>query len=688
MGRSAAYFCSRESAYRIQTITAVPEQDMTWQQEETFGPVAPRRKHRGTKWRPLDLSALPDPPVCPPILPGEGGDSAGPNKDPMVRVDPQARAKAIACDITSTAPVKINLKTPNHSHKTHKPRKLQDHSKKHLNNPHGINMGALPKSAFVPPHMRKSTTTGTASAFVPPHMRKTITTGTASASAGASGSAINGTPPSPPTTLEPKVDATGSHQVTTWGGPSAWAEPKPEAPAAPRRENPRWPRTRGPPKKTVWPKQREMRPVPTASSQSDGGVSCKSNSHGDSCYDVKKLTDWNGKWLPPPEEWSARKGHTNRHFGQDIERWMNGHPEECRRKMDTTSPSFCKDGTCKELVPKNWIVSNIEQGSLNQFWKLMPSREPAALSDISDRPPFWERYEETKGTGAFIEALTVPDALVDPTDLANHFQGADVMASAEVRLESIMRHRRNSHKRLLAKQRRPIKEVVPTAPQLPDRRLIPKSNVYFRPVHPADVEGISAIYNYYVEETIYANEFDARTCQHILDRIDVVIKAGLPFLVAVSRDSIKKDEQGFIKQKVVGFASLDDYCDQSSMYRYTFELELYVHPGYLRQNIASCLLDRLLEMANTSYNARGGYEYINDGEYLKTGPSRVIKTIMLTVLKENGDTEENDEYKFLKKFKFIRTGHIPTIGYKLGKVVDAVLYRHTTSELIHPHVRP
>jgi GNAT superfamily N-acetyltransferase len=139
--------------------------------------------------------------------------------------------------------------------------------------------------------------------------------------------------------------------------------------------------------------------------------------------------------------------------------------------------------------------------------------------------------------------------------------------------------------------------------------------------------------------------------------------------------------------KIVGFTSLDDYVDQSSMYRYTFELELYVHPGFVRQKIGSCLLDRLLEMVNTSYNARGGYEWINDGNYLKTGPSRVIKTIMLTVMKENGDTGEGD-YDFLKRFKFIRTGHIPSIGYKMGKVVDNILYRHTTSEPINPHVRP
>jgi L-amino acid N-acyltransferase YncA len=628
----------------------------------------------------LNVDAIQNPPILPPGTPGEGDSEAGPSKDPIVSVGEQAHAKTIVCDIHLTVSTRQNPDTPPHSQKPPKSRIRQAYSKRHQNNTHDDDMGALPKSAFVPPHLRKSATSGTASA-----------------NAGTSGSVVKGAPPSPPpsqeptppklnpaepttqelVSQEPKADPAESHQDTTWNGAVALDKPKPEAPPALRRENPRWPQTRGP-RRTVWPKQRDMKPASTESSgDDDGGVTFRSNSNGDPFYDVKKLTDWNGDWLPPPEQWSARKGHTHRHFGQDIERWMNGHPDECLQEMDKTGPSFVEDGTCKEIVPKYWIVSSIEQGSLDQFWKLMPAKAPAALSAVSARPPFWERYED----GAFIESLIVPDAKVDPADLSNHFQGADLMASAEVRIDSIIQHRINAHKKSLAKQRRPIKETVPTESQLPDRHLIPTSNVFFRPVQPADVGGIAAVYNYYVEETIYANEFDPRTYQHIADRIDVIIKAGLPFLVAVSRDVTNKDSQ------VVGFACLDDYCDQFSMYRYTFELELYVHPGYVRQNIGSCLLDRLLEMSNTSYNARGGYEWINDSDYLKTGPSRVIKTIMLTVFKENGDNDEN-EYDFLKKFKFIRTGHIPNMGYKLGKAVDVVLYRHVTSEPIHPHVRP
>jgi hypothetical protein len=98
-------------------------------------------------------------------------------------------------------------------------------------------------------------------------------------------------------------------------------------------------------------------------------------------------------------------------------------------------------------------------------------------------------------------------------------------------------------------------------------------------------------------------------------------------------------------------------------------------------------LDRILEMCNTSYHVRGGYEYRNDYEYLRNGPSRVIKTIMLTVHIEHGE-KDTKAHEYLKPFKFYRAGHIPEIGYKNGKVVDKFLFRHTTSENVSPNSRP
>lgn len=454
----------------------------------------------------------------------------------------------------------------------------------------------------------------------------------------------------------------------------------------------------------MWPKNRDIKAQPSASSSDgDGGVTFGSNSNGDPDYDVKKLMDWNGDWLPPPEQWSARKGHTARHLGSGVEQWINGHSKMCIEPIPTEILELLSEnGICQEIVPKYWIVGTIEQNSLVTFWKSMPARKPPALSDVSDHLPFWERY--AVDVDYFIEGLSVPDAHVDPTDMDNVCVARyGLLATSESRVNLMRERKANAERRAIARQTRPVRESTRPATPIPDRRIIPDINIYVRPVQPADVTGIAVsakfllaqpfltimqkIYNHYVRTSIHAHEFEERGDKQIGNRIDATIKAGLPFLVAIARGNQPRGPQAYASETIVGYASLDDYCDQSSMYRYTFELELYVHPGYTSKKVASCLLDRLLEMANTGYNACGGYEYRNESEYLKTGVGRVIKTIMLTAHMEH-DNEDKRVMELLRRFKFFRAGHLPYIGYKFGKVVDAHLYRHVTTETIDPSQRP
>lgn len=103
------------------------------------------------------------------------------------------------------------------------------------------------------------------------------------------------------------------------------------------------------------------------------------------------------------------------------------------------------------------------------------------------------------------------------------------------------------------------------------------------------------------------------------------------------------------------------------MYRFTFELELFVHPGYVRKGIAKCLLDRLLETVSTGYQSKGGYDWVNRSEYLKNGAGRVVKTINVSVPHE--DKEDTTWLtKFLRDFGFRKGGHLKNMAYKKEKV--------------------
>lgn len=171
-------------------------------------------------------------------------------------------------------------------------------------------------------------------------------------------------------------------------------------------------------------------------------------------------------------------------------------------------------------------------------------------------------------------------------------------------------------------------------------------------------------------------------------RINAITNANLPYLVAILKTPLKTTS-GYVSEKVIGYVNLDEYCSPTSLFRYTFTMELFVHPGYRSKGIGRCLVDKLLEMADGCYHARGGYEYLNNYEYLKNGPGRVIKTILVNCHHENReDADKGWQAKFLNFCRFHRYGRLSSVGYKHGKVVDVSIYSHQTGEQINPNVPP
>lgn len=161
------------------------------------------------------------------------------------------------------------------------------------------------------------------------------------------------------------------------------------------------------------------------------------------------------------------------------------------------------------------------------------------------------------------------------------------------------------------------------------------------------------------------------------------MSAGLPFLVAISRHTRRVDPNvGYVKEWVIGFISLDEYMGQSTLARYSFEMKLYTHHGFVQESLAKSLLDKLLEYSDTSYIARGGYTYKNDFDYLKCGRARIIKTILVNV---NHESEASIEYqdKCLHDFGFKRCALLPGVGYKHGKKIDISTFHYHTSEKIN-----
>ncbi|KAJ4362663.1 hypothetical protein N0V95_001371 [Ascochyta clinopodiicola] len=685
---------------------ATPIDSPACQEEGKLGNknTARRRKHRERKFVPLDLEDI-----------EEKQKISG-----TECVHPVQRSEAPACSSQATARVKVAARKSPHQSKQSTPvrptvhrqgsdsaaRKSRKRRKKQPKDKvpakdKATEMATRLSGAYLPPHLRKRA--------APPAQPKTdvklgdcigigidIGIGIGSPPASVKSPPEQpvqnkvSSPPSPPTTVEELSTLTGVC--------NGWDDPPPEqAPTSSRRnENPRWPRApKAPKERHVWPKSRDIPKGLSSDGQSDGGIIFKSDSEGDPTYDVKKLMGWNGDWLPPPEEWAARRGFTGRHFSQVIEHWANEHSRHCTKPISIDLPTFSgmedADGKCvtKDLVPRYWLHELIDNDSPRTFWEQLPHRAPAALSDvdITNDPPYWERWEDDDPDHCFMNALVIPEARIDVSDPENELESRFAMICANERLEKIQDIRTNEARRREARRNRPIPASTQLVSQLPDRLLHPKANIYLRPVQPADVRGIMAIYNHYVANTVHAHELDELTEASIRGRIDDIVQAGLPFLVAVAKRNKRKGPQGYVSETIVGYVQLDDYVNLSSMYRYTFELELYVHPGYIHQGVGKCLLDRIMYMANTGYKTRGGYEWVNEFEYLKNGKGRVIKTILASFHFERGE-EIDWATQYLGEFGFKKAGRFMQVGYKDGKIVDKAMFQLQTTEVIDPKSIP
>lgn len=161
-------------------------------------------------------------------------------------------------------------------------------------------------------------------------------------------------------------------------------------------------------------------------------------------------------------------------------------------------------------------------------------------------------------------------------------------------------------------------------------------------------------------------EFRPRSTRDISERIRTITDARLPYIVAVHKGLHPRGPQDFVNEHIVGIVYLDDFVGEGSMYRFTYEMECYVHPDFVRQNIAKCLFDCMLALVDCNYTAKGGYDW-SGKQYLKHGNNRTFKTINCNIPHEEGD-DMVWMTEFMRKFKFRKAGHLSKMGYKLGKV--------------------
>jgi L-amino acid N-acyltransferase YncA len=173
----------------------------------------------------------------------------------------------------------------------------------------------------------------------------------------------------------------------------------------------------------------------------------------------------------------------------------------------------------------------------------------------------------------------------------------------------------------------------PTKPQKESHPNAPKVAIYIRPAVKTDLPQMLDIYNWHVENGPRTTEFSAATQEDMRGRLDHVETSKLPLIVAVAKatrrnrykqaevvtakvekkatsSSTDSDSNGAIRtERILGWASAQDWTSQDFVERTSVEVEIYVDPKSQRLGVGRCLLDKLLEACDRGYLKKGGYDF-------------------------------------------------------------------------------
>lgn len=145
---------------------------------------------------------------------------------------------------------------------------------------------------------------------------------------------------------------------------------------------------------------------------------------------------------------------------------------------------------------------------------------------------------------------------------------------------------------------------VVTPPQAPK-----KPYYYLRPVEIDDVSELREIMNWAIQNSTLPLSVSLLEADHVREHIETAKREMLPFLVAAERRPVhcRREEGDGQSRGLLGYAFATDTAGGRTAARFTAELELFVLPGHRERGIGRCLMDKLMEVCDPTYQIKGGY---------------------------------------------------------------------------------
>lgn len=149
-----------------------------------------------------------------------------------------------------------------------------------------------------------------------------------------------------------------------------------------------------------------------------------------------------------------------------------------------------------------------------------------------------------------------------------------------------------------------------------------------------DLAEVREIYAHYVKNTTASLDETPPSQDEMVDLYSLVLSKNLPFMVAKAEG------------KVVGFSYAQPFRKRSA-YRYTVEESIYVHHEYLRNGIASDLLETVIKKCR------------------EVGYKQMVAVVV--------ESDNDQSIEFHEAMGFVNQGRLVHVGYKQNQWLDIVL---------------
>lgn len=172
------------------------------------------------------------------------------------------------------------------------------------------------------------------------------------------------------------------------------------------------------------------------------------------------------------------------------------------------------------------------------------------------------------------------------------------------------------------------------APGSSPRPAVATAGVEFRAATAADAPALAEIYAHYVLTHTATFEIDPPDATEMERRRQVVLAAGMPYLVAVAHG------------QVIGYGYAGTYRPRVA-YRHTVEDSIYLRPEWAGRGVGRDLLGRLI----TASEAAGFRQ-------------------MVAVI---GDSANTASVRLHARLGFVEIGTLREVGFKFGRWLDTVI---------------